>query len=225
VDRVAQLRDEMRAGLELVEAAKQPMPVGDAWLLHRIDPFDASSVVLVGPRPDQLDRVLLRSRDLPGPRPTIEWVVPSPTGTHVAVGISVDGGEDATARVVEVAGGEMLPDAVPHVFVFPLSWLADGSGFYACVRWRGGPPRLRRSVERRPHRGGCRHAATRAVPRRDLRDPGDRPARSARTRRRIDRHRVRQGGCGRTPGRVAAHLPAATAARRGAVPGSARRPG
>jgi prolyl oligopeptidase len=133
VDRVAQLRDEMRAGLELVEAVKQPMPIGDAWWVHRLDPFDGSSVVLVGPNPDQLDRVLLRSRDLPGPRPTIEWVVPSPTGAHLAVGISVDGGEDATARVIDVASGAMLPDAVPHVFVSPVSWLADGSGFYARV--------------------------------------------------------------------------------------------
>lgn len=133
MDRVAQFREEMRAGLELVEAVKQPMPVGDAWLLHRLDPFDGSSVVLTGPRPDQLDRVLLRSSGLPGPRPTIEWVVPSPTGAHVAVGISVDGGEDATARVIHMATGEMLPDAVPHVFIMPISWLADGSGFYARV--------------------------------------------------------------------------------------------
>ncbi len=131
VDRVAQLREEMRVGLERVEAAKQPMPVGDLWLLHRLDPFDGSSVVLVGPQPDQLERVLLRSRDLPGPRPTIEWVVPSPTGTHVAVGVSIDGGEDATVRVLDMASGEMLPDAVAHIFLMPVSWLADGTGFYA----------------------------------------------------------------------------------------------
>ena len=72
MERVAQLRDEMWAGLELIEAAKQPMPVGDVWLLHRVDPFDGSSVVLVGPHPGQLDRVLLRRSGPPGLRRSFE---------------------------------------------------------------------------------------------------------------------------------------------------------
>jgi prolyl oligopeptidase len=130
VDRVAQLQEEMRPGLDDVAAAKQPAPLGEAWMLHHIDPFDGSSTILVGSQPDRLDRTLLSTADLPGPRPTIEWAVPSPTGSHIAVGISIDGSEDATVRVIDVETGDMLPDAVPHSFMVPASWLGDGSGFY-----------------------------------------------------------------------------------------------
>ena len=91
MDRISQLRDEMREGLERVAAATLTSPLGPLWMLHRTDPFDGSSVIVVGPQPDRLERTLLSTRDLPGPRPTIEWAVPSPTGTHIAVGLLVDG--------------------------------------------------------------------------------------------------------------------------------------
>jgi len=130
MDRVAQLQDEMRAGLTDVAAMKPPMPLGDRWMRHDVDPFDGSSAVLVGETPDRIDRVLLRTADLPGPKPAIEWAIPSPTGAHIAVGISVDGSEDATARVIDVETSQLLPDAVPHLFLSPVTWLADGSGFY-----------------------------------------------------------------------------------------------
>ena len=131
MDRVVQLQEEMRAGLADVAAVKSSIPVGEAWMRHDVDPFDGSSVVLIGSTPEQMDRVLLRTADLPGPKPAIEWAIPSPAGTHIAVGISVDGSEDATARVIDVESGELLPDAVPHLFLWPITWLADGSGFYA----------------------------------------------------------------------------------------------
>lgn len=132
MDRVALLREEMRSGLEGVEAVKPSVPLGDAWLRHEINPFDGSSVVRVGPAPDDVSRTLISTAELPGPRPTIQWAIPSPTGQHVAVGLSLDGDEDTTVRVIDVASGEMLPDAVPHLYsLFPVTWLADGSGFYA----------------------------------------------------------------------------------------------
>jgi prolyl oligopeptidase len=131
MDRITQLREEMRAGLERVAAATMPSPLGPLWMLHRTDPFDGSSVIVVGPQPDRLDRTLLGTRDLPGPKPVIEWAVPSPTGALVAVGLSVDGSEDATVRVIDVATGTLLPDALPHSMMSPVSWLPDGSGFYA----------------------------------------------------------------------------------------------
>lgn len=131
MDRIEQLRAEMREGLEHVAAATLPSPLGQAWMLHRMDPLDGSSSVVVGSEPDRLDRILLNSRDLPGPKPVIEWAVPSPTGAHIAVGVSRDGSEDATVRVIDVATGALLPDALPHSILAPVSWLPDGSGFYA----------------------------------------------------------------------------------------------
>ena len=130
MDRITQLRDEMREGLERVAAATLPSPLGPLWMLHRTDPFDGSSVIVVGPQPDRLDRTLLSTRDLPGPKPIIEWAVPSPTGAHIAVGLSLDGSEDATVRVIDVATGALLPDALPHALLSRVSWLPDGSGFY-----------------------------------------------------------------------------------------------
>jgi prolyl oligopeptidase len=99
-------------------------------MLHRVDPFDGSSEVLIGPDPNRLERVLLSTADLPGPRPTIEWVIPSPDGAHLALGLSVDGSEDATVRILDVESGSLLPDSLPHSFLSPAIWLPDGSGFY-----------------------------------------------------------------------------------------------
>lgn len=132
-NRIDQLRAEMRDGLLRVAAATRPTPLGDLWLRHEVDPFDGSSEVRVGRAADHLDTVLLRSRDQPGPRPTIEWAVPSPTGAHIAVGICAQGDEDATIRVIDVATGALLPDAVPHSLLSPVAWCPDGSGFYAKV--------------------------------------------------------------------------------------------
>jgi hypothetical protein len=130
MDRTARLREELRAGLERVAAATMPSPLGPLWMLHRADPFDGSSEIVVGSQPDRLDRTLLSTRDLPGPKPVIEWALPSPTGAHIAVGLSVDGSEDATVRVIEVATGALLPDALPYTLLSRASWLPDGSGFY-----------------------------------------------------------------------------------------------
>ena len=130
MNRITPLREAMRDGLERVAAATLPAPLGPLWMLHRTDPIDGSSAIVVGPQPDRLDRTLLGTRDLPGPKPVIEWAVPSPTGAHIAVGLSVDGAEDATVRVIDVATGALLPDALPHALLSRVSWLPDGSGFY-----------------------------------------------------------------------------------------------
>ena len=79
MDRFEQLRTEMRDGLDRVAAATLPSPLGQAWMLHRVNPLDGSSSVVVGPEPDRLDRILLSIRDLPGPKPIIEWATAPPT--------------------------------------------------------------------------------------------------------------------------------------------------
>lgn len=64
----------------------------------------------------------------------IDWFVPSPDGSKVAVSLSDNGSEDGTLHVFDVATGKDSALRIPRV-QFPtggggLAWLHDGSGFY-----------------------------------------------------------------------------------------------
>jgi len=65
---------------------------------------------------------------------TIDWYVPSPDGTKVAVSLSVGGSEDGTLHVFDVNSGEALRETVPHVNFATaggdLAWAADGKSFW-----------------------------------------------------------------------------------------------
>lgn len=62
----------------------------------------------------------------------INFYVPAPNGKRVAFGISVGGSEDATLRVIDVASGREVGDAVPRMDIGdPVSWRIDsGALFY-----------------------------------------------------------------------------------------------
>jgi prolyl oligopeptidase len=59
----------------------------------------------------------------------IDWFHPSPDGALVAVGTSTGGDELSTLRVVSVADGTWLPDAIPRTRAASVAWRADSSGF------------------------------------------------------------------------------------------------
>jgi len=65
---------------------------------------------------------------------SIDWYVPSPDGTRVAVSLSEGGSERGNARVFETATGREVGQAVPRVnygtAAGSLAWDADGSGFF-----------------------------------------------------------------------------------------------
>ena len=65
-----------------------------------------------------------------GARSAIDWMVPSAHGRYLALGVSQNGDERSTLRVMEVATGRMLPEAIAHTKWCRLSWLPDESGFY-----------------------------------------------------------------------------------------------
>jgi prolyl oligopeptidase len=65
-----------------------------------------------------------------GKAPSIDWWRVSPDGRHVAVGLSEGGSENATARIVEVDSGRLLPDRLERAMLGFVSWLADSSGFF-----------------------------------------------------------------------------------------------
>ncbi len=64
----------------------------------------------------------------------IDWFVPSPDGSHVAMSLSKNGSEDGTLHVYEVATGKEIDTPIPRV-QYPtaggsLAWAADGKGFW-----------------------------------------------------------------------------------------------
>ncbi len=64
----------------------------------------------------------------------IDWYVPSPDGSKVAVSMSKRGSERGDLYLYDVATGERLPDYIEHVqngtAGGEVIWLPDGSGFY-----------------------------------------------------------------------------------------------
>ena len=85
------------------------------------DPAQARAVV----DPNTLD---------PTGQTAIDWFVPSPDGSKVAVSLSRNGSEDGTVHVFEVATGHETAEAVPRA-QYPtaggsLAWKADSSGFW-----------------------------------------------------------------------------------------------
>jgi prolyl oligopeptidase len=65
-----------------------------------------------------------------GERSAVDWMAPSPRGRYLALGVSQNGDERSTLRVLEVATGRLLPEAIAHTKWCRLSWLPDEAGFY-----------------------------------------------------------------------------------------------
>ncbi len=59
----------------------------------------------------------------------LDWFHPSPDGALVAYGTSEAGDERSTLRVLDVATGEHLGEAIAHTRAASVAWLADGSAF------------------------------------------------------------------------------------------------
>lgn len=65
-----------------------------------------------------------------GERAALDWYFPSPRGRYVAFGISQNGDERSTLRVLEVSTGRVLSDEIPHTKWSRVSWLHSERGFY-----------------------------------------------------------------------------------------------
>ena len=75
-------------------------------------------------------RVLIDPADASGEiTSAIDWYQPSPDGALIAFGTSVGGDERSTLRILDVATGALLPDALPHTRAASVAWLPDASGF------------------------------------------------------------------------------------------------
>jgi prolyl oligopeptidase len=68
----------------------------------------------------------------PSGETTIDFFVPSPDGTRVAVSLSEHGSEDGALYVFDVASGKVVDEPVPHVNLMggSVAWRHDGAGFW-----------------------------------------------------------------------------------------------
>lgn len=65
-----------------------------------------------------------------GERAALDWFYPSPTGRYVAFGISTDGDERSTLRIVDANDGTMLDDTITHAKWSAVTWLHSEDAFY-----------------------------------------------------------------------------------------------
>jgi prolyl oligopeptidase len=72
--------------------------------------------------------------DPPG-ETTIDFFVPSPDGTKVAVSLSEHGTEDGALHVCGAGTGKVVDEPIPHVNLAggPVAWRHGGSGFWCTL--------------------------------------------------------------------------------------------
>lgn len=75
-----------------------------------------------------------------GERAALDWYFVSPSGRYVAFGISQNGDERSTLRVLETASGTLRPDTIEHTKWTEVSWLHDETAFYYRRYPREGEP-------------------------------------------------------------------------------------
>jgi prolyl oligopeptidase len=68
----------------------------------------------------------------PSGETSIDFFVPSPDGTKVAVSLSEHGTEDGTLHVFDVASGKTVDEPIPHANLMggSMAWHHDGAGFW-----------------------------------------------------------------------------------------------
>ena len=113
---------QLRPGGGAFFALKVQTPRQQPFLVALTDPGDvATERVVVDP--DVID---------PSGETTIDFFVPSPDGTKVAVSLSEHGTEDGTLHVYDAGTGEVVDEPIPHVNLIggSVAWRHDGSGFW-----------------------------------------------------------------------------------------------
>lgn len=109
---------------------------GNLFAIKRQPPLNQPLlVVMPSPdRPEDESVVVDPNQVDPTGSTTIDWYVPSPDGSLVAVSMSRGGTEDGDVHIYKTATGEQTDVVIPRVnggtAGGDLAWLSDGSGFY-----------------------------------------------------------------------------------------------
>jgi prolyl oligopeptidase len=112
-------------------------PAGDRiFAAYTQPPKQQSMIAMLGRDVDPATaRVIVDPNTLdPAGTTAIDWFVPSPDGTLLAVSLSERGSEDGSLHIFDVATGKETGEVIPRV-QYPtgggsLAWAADGTGFY-----------------------------------------------------------------------------------------------
>ena len=112
----------LRSGGDLFFALKEQRPRQRPMLVSLTDLDDVATERIV------LDPMVVD----PTGETNIDWFVPSPDGSRVAVSLSEHGNEDGTLHVYDVAGGEHVGEPIPHVNVMggSMTWRHDSQALW-----------------------------------------------------------------------------------------------
>ena len=128
-------RDELRGRVErLLTIGRVSSPRtggGNHYFYERRDGRQNQAVVYVREGRKGVDRALIDVNALsPDGTIALDWWYPSDDGMYVAFGTSANGSELSTLQVVEVAGGQLLPEKIERTRAASVAWLPDNTGFY-----------------------------------------------------------------------------------------------
>ncbi|MHC4631639.1 MAG: prolyl oligopeptidase family protein [Planctomycetota bacterium] len=92
-------------------------------------------VVMPSAQEPESERVIVDPTKIdPSGSTSIDWYVPSPDGSLVAVSLSVGGSESGDVHIYEAQSGREIGEVIPRVnggtAGGDVAWTADGSGFY-----------------------------------------------------------------------------------------------
>jgi len=109
---------------------------GKVFALYNQPPKQQPMIALLGNDADPAQARIIVDPNTMNPEGTtaIDWFVPSPDGTKLAVSLSDNGSEDGTLHIFDVATGGETGETIPRV-QYPtgggsLAWTEDGLGFY-----------------------------------------------------------------------------------------------
>ncbi|MBK7151702.1 MAG: S9 family peptidase [Sandaracinaceae bacterium] len=125
-EREARLRE-----LLSIDALGEAQLEGDTLLFYRRSGAEEQGAYFVAHAPDfvPVATPVLRAEAF-GERASIDYTYLSPGGRFVAFGVSQNGDERSTLRVLDVQTRALLPDTITHAKWSRVSWLGDDSGFY-----------------------------------------------------------------------------------------------
>jgi prolyl oligopeptidase len=112
-----------------------PRYAAGSWFRTHIADGASQAQVLVANEPMGEGRVLFDPMtESPERPPFVSWIAPSPDGRTLALGVCVDGSENNTIRLIDVATGHVLADPPPQTLMDNWTggaqWLPDSSGFF-----------------------------------------------------------------------------------------------
>ena len=139
-------RDSLRQRVQELGDSSVSIPdvelAGKRYFYRKTTPGDDTPRLYVrDARPGSSERLLVDPAKL-GPADqhfALDYYMASPDGSKVAYSVSASGNQDSVLRVLDVATGKDLGDAIDRTGVANPNWNADSTGFYY-TRLRKGEP-------------------------------------------------------------------------------------